>query len=145
MSRNKVPLFFASGLIFCALLSQEAIKDNMQAASNLREEVAKNSKVEMSLMASQQHQETQAQIARQRYERGCLRVKGYLQSGEPVWKNNRPLPAGTVVCDDHGNTGVLIPADFDRDNRLNAVVGQIAFAGNPPALVEETTPIRYVR
>ncbi|AUT00879.1 hypothetical protein CLI64_10990 [Nostoc sp. CENA543] len=97
-------------------------------------------------IATQEYSRELAEIANQRYQNGCIRVEGYLQSGKPVIKDGKQLPANAIVCDNFGNTGVLIPADFDEDGRLNAVVGKIAYTGSaPPANHEEPAYVRYVK
>ncbi|WP_414579120.1 hypothetical protein [Anabaena sp. CCY 9402-a] len=99
--------------------------------------IANNNLKRNEQLATQEYSKELAEIANQRYQDGCLRIGGYLQSGKPIIKDGKQLPAGVTVCDRHGNTGVLVPADFDGDGRVNAVAGKIAFTGSPPVDIEE--------
>ncbi|MBD2409492.1 hypothetical protein FACHB389_10720 [Nostoc calcicola FACHB-389] len=150
--RNKVNIIFGIGFLGCIFISQDAIKANIQSANLVREKVQFNLNQENLLRASQQHSEAEATIAEQRYSNGCYLVDGDLVQGEPVYnqKTKKALVRGTIVCDRKGNTGKLIPRDFDRDGRLNAVVGEPAFTGNPPTFNKPTTDqnnqiVRYIR
>jgi len=84
----------------------------------------------MELRASQQATQMNAQIAQQRYQAGCLKLRSALVQGEPVFQNGSPLPKGTIVCDRFGNTGKLVPRDFDKDGKYVPVVAETAFTGN---------------
>ncbi|WP_144427543.1 hypothetical protein [Nostoc piscinale] len=116
----------------------------MRAASIIREQVGINSLAEMKLQSANDHAASQARIAAERYANGCFMVSGLLTQGAPIYnpKNGRALARGVVVCDRFGNTGVLIPADFDRDGKENAVVGLPAF-GNPPADGIDTKEVKF--
>ncbi|BAY78747.1 hypothetical protein NIES25_52240 [Nostoc linckia NIES-25] len=149
LRRNKVNILFGLGVIGCLAISQDAIKANIQSANSLREKVQFNAHQEMSLKASQQHAEAEAAIAEERYKKGCYLVEGDLVQGEPIYnpKTKKALTRGITVCDRKGNTGKLVPRDFDRDGRQNAVVGEPAFTGNVPSFQEkndrETQIVRY--
>ncbi|MBD2457993.1 hypothetical protein H6G80_28500 [Nostoc sp. FACHB-87] len=99
------------------------------------------------MQASNDHAQAQAEIANQRYAAGCFMVDGLLIQGKPIYdpKTRKALARGVVVCDRYGNTGRLIPADFDKDGKLNAVVGEVAFTGNPPIDGVDTKQVRYIR
>lgn len=88
------------------------------------------------LKLSQQEAEQKSEIANERYQKGCLPVvsddQDYYVSlielspvVDPI--TQVPLPAGSVVCDAHGNTAVLV--DLDGDPNTAAVASNFAFTG----------------
>lgn len=125
-------LFF--GTCICLAISSENIKANLSAISHLQQTVQKNSAQEWHLRASQQSAQTQALIAKQRYQQGCVMVVAMkdpnsftsLELGKPVIDRIRktPLPVGTIVCDANGNTARIIQG-YEKP-----VVGDIAFTGD---------------
>ncbi|MHC0068795.1 hypothetical protein ACWATR_39045 [Nostoc sp. UIC 10890] len=150
LRRNQVKILGSAALSVLLYFSQDSIKGNIQATNIVREQVQFNATQEMKLRASQQHSEVEAEIAEERYSKGCYLVDGDLVQGEPVFntKTKKPLVRGTIVCDRKGNTGKLVPRDFDQDGRKNAVVGEPAFTGNVPLDEEKPQPtqiVRYIR
>lgn len=135
IKRNPVSALFGIGVLACLALSSSNVKQQMQSISQVRELAQQNSAKEMRLRAVEDFMNQQAQIASNRYKAGCVMVVAMkspqdytsLTEGQPVLDRVRkkPLPAGTVVCDANGNTGVLEPGVDDTP-----VVGSMAFTGN---------------
>lgn len=135
IKRNPIPTAFGIGIVASLLISQGNIRENAKTLGEVREMAQANTAKEMRLRASQQASEGQAEIAEQRYQKGCLAVVAQsdpsaftsLTEGQPVLDRVRkvPLPLGTLICDAYGNTGKIIP-----DSQGNPVVGELAFTGN---------------
>ncbi|WP_414587422.1 hypothetical protein [Scytonema sp. PCC 10023] len=138
--RNPVSVLFGVGILACLALSSGNVKQQMQSLSQVRELAQQNSAKEMKLRATEDFMKQQAEIAANRYKSGCVMVVAMknpnyytaLSEGQPVIDRVRriPLPAGTVVCDSNGSTGILEPAADGTP-----VVSAIAFTGDR-ALVE---------
>lgn len=89
------------------------------------------------LKLSQQEADQKSVIANERYQEGCLPVvspdqRSYvsLVLNQPVVDSASgvPLPVGSVVCDAHGNTGVI--TDDDGDPNTYGLVQKMAFTGD---------------
>ena len=134
IKRNPISTAFVVGIIGCFALSSGNIQQNMESINQVRDIAQHNAANEMKLRASQQSAEAQAEIAKSRYQSGCVMVvamkdpKSYtsLSEGQPVLDRVRktPLPAGTIVCDANGNTGKIVLVQGEP------VVGEMAFTGN---------------
>ncbi|BAU13062.1 hypothetical protein LEP3755_35980 [Leptolyngbya sp. NIES-3755] len=134
--RNK----FNIGLLIVAAIATLASKDNIasnaQQMGQLREKMQTNTAQQMDLLASEDDKAEKEKIAIARYQRGCLFVVAVkdpskfaaLQENQPVRDHTTgfPLPAGTTVCDEGGNTGEIIR---DAATRI-PVVKNLAFTGN---------------
>lgn len=102
--------------------------------NQLRTEAARLQERSHVLQLTQQEIAAADEIARHRFEHGCIPVvapdlENYasLVDGQPVVDRTTgvPLPIGTVVCDAHGNTGVMVP-----DQSGSPVVGAMAYTGD---------------
>jgi hypothetical protein len=150
LERNPMTAVFFFGTCVCLAVSSGNIKANLSAVSQLQQTVRENSAQEWRLRASQQSAQTQAAIAKQRYEEGCVMVVAMkdpnsftsLSVGQPVIDRVRKteLPVGTIVCDANGNTARIVPGN-DK-----SVVGEIAFTGDRKVVEEakKRTNKRYV-
>lgn len=105
------------------------------------------------LKLAQQEQEQKELIALERYQQGCLPVvdssgANYvtLVLNMPVIDraSGHPLPVGSIVCDAHGNTGVIV--DDDTDHTTPGVVQRMAFTGDRQAIdvaLSQFSPAHY--
>lgn len=150
--RNKGTVIFAALTLGSFALNQGAFRSNLAAMTRAQEATQANIAKEMLLQVSQQQAQAQAQIAAERYGSGCVLVVAKhapntyvsLGEGEPVIdrERNAPLPAGTIVCDAHGNTGKIV-----KDASGAPVVGEMAFTGDRSVIDQRTaqaSQIRYV-
>jgi hypothetical protein len=100
----------------------------------LKNQIASNNQQTELLNQSRDFEQRQSKIAESRYEKGCIPVvaknnpRKYvgLVERRPVLDqvSKQPLPVGSIVCDAHGNTGVVIR--FSEE----VGVGNMAFTGN---------------
>lgn len=135
IKRHPVSAAFGVGIIGCLALSSGNIQKNMDSFAAVRDVAQKNNQADMMLHTNQEAAEAQAEIAKQRYQSGCVMVVSMqhpdsytsLTEGQPVLDRVRktPLPAGTVVCDANGNTARTVPGM----NKI-PVVGELAFTGD---------------
>ncbi len=137
IKRNPINATFGVLLIGCLALSSGNVKDNFQTIGATKKTTQFNIAKNYELTASQQDAESQAVIANQRYQSGCLMLSTngkfvHLAQAITVIDPDRrtPLPKGTLVCDAFGNTGRLAPRDFDRDGTYTTVITETAFTGN---------------
>jgi hypothetical protein len=137
IKRNPINVTFGVLLIGCLALSSGNIKDNFQTIGATKKTTQFNIAKNYELTASQQDAESQAEIANQRYQSGCLMLETngkfvHLAQAITVIDPDRktPLPKGTLICDSYGNTGRLAPRDFDRDGIFTTVITETAFTGN---------------
>lgn len=99
----------------------------------MRAEASRISNRSNTLQLAQQETEESAAIADIRYRDSCLPVVDLesqqhyvsLVEGKPVIDSvsGEPLPGGTVVCDAHGNTAVLVAEDGKAVARHFAYTG----------------------
>ncbi|WP_059001154.1 hypothetical protein [Leptolyngbya sp. NIES-2104] len=136
LQRNK----FNIGLLVVAAIATIASKDNIatnvQQMGQLRNQMQSNTAQQMDLLASEDDKAEKEKIAIARYQRGCLFVVAVkdpskfaaLQEDQPVRDRTTgfPLPAGTTVCDEGGNTGEIVRDATTR----TPVVKHLAFTGN---------------
>lgn len=111
------------------------ISRNMRSLSITREVIAANTSQQQLLEEQLALEKSQAAVAEARYKNGCTIVVAVnsprnlatLVEGEPVLDRTtkKPLPAGTVVCDANGQTGVII-----SNEQKQLVVGHLAFTGD---------------
>jgi outer membrane murein-binding lipoprotein Lpp len=121
--------------------------------SQVRAEADRMGQEMNSLKLSQQEAEMEREIANERYASGCLPVvdptgANYVTlvlNGYVVDKaSEQPLPVGAIVCDAHGNTGVV--KDDDSDPVTPGVVQDMAFTGDRDLIVSSLSkfdPARY--
>ena len=135
IKRNPVSATFGVSIIGCLLISSSNVQRNMQSFSAFRDEAQKNNVADMRLRSSIDATQAQSEIAKQRYQSGCVMVVSMkhpndytsLSEGQPVLDRVRktPLPIGTIVCDANGNTARIVPGQ-DK----TPVVGELAFTGD---------------
>jgi hypothetical protein len=137
IQRNPINTAFGLAMVGCLVLSSGNVKDNFQTIGETKKITQFNIAKNYELTASQQDAESQAEIANQRYQSGCLMLSTngkfvHLSQAATVIDPERktPLPKGTLVCDSYGNTGRLAPRDFDRDGIFTTVITETAFTGN---------------
>lgn len=137
IQRNPVNATFGALLIGCLALSSGNVKANFESIDATKKTTQFNAAKNLELTASQQDVESQAEIANQRYQSGCLMLSTnnkfvHLAQAITVIDPDRktPLPKGTLVCDAFGNTGRLAPRDFDQDGVFVTVITETAFTGN---------------
>jgi hypothetical protein len=100
IKRNPIPTAFGIGIVASLLISQGNIRENAKTLGEVREMAQANTAKEMRLRASQQASEGQAEIAEQRYQKGCLAVVAQsdpsaftsLTEGQPVLDRVRKTP-----------------------------------------------------
>lgn len=134
-------LLFAGLIALTAVPSLGNVKGFTGEVARARAEADRIGQDMTELQLSQQEAEQKAVVALERYANGCVPVVDNtqtkyvsLQLNVPVIDSVtlQPLPAGTVVCDAHGNTGVM--TDDDNDQSTPAVVQKMAFTGDKPAV-----------
>jgi hypothetical protein len=137
IQRNPINVTFGVLMLGCLALSSGNVKANFQSIDATKKITQFNSAKNLELTASQQDAESQAEIANQRYQSGCLmlvsngRLVHLAQAITVIDPDTRkPLPKGTLVCDSFGNSGKLAPRDFDRDGIFVTVITESAFTGN---------------
>lgn len=135
--RNPVNTAFGVLMIGCLALSSGNVKANFQSIDATKKTTQFNAAKNLELTASQQDAESQAEIANQRYQSGCLMLVDngkfvHLAQAITVIDPDRktPLPKGTLICDSFGNTGKLAPRDFDQDGVFVTVITETSFTGN---------------
>ena len=144
--RNPVSTAFGMGVLGCLAISSGNITKTMNSMAQVRDEAQRNNMVDMLLHTSQEAAESQAEIAKQRYQSGCVMVVSMqhpdsytsLTEGQPILDRVRktPLPVGTIVCDANGNTARIVQG-LDK----TPVVGELAFTGSRK--VVETARLRH--
>ena len=139
MAQNYVNAAIAGAALITAIPSLGGFLQSTGNLTSLRSEAARAGERNHALTLAQQEATAAAEIARQRFEAGCVPVVSQdqqtyvsLVEGQPVVDSATgiPLPVGTLVCDAHGNTGVMVATDGG-----GPVVGLVAFVGDR-ALVE---------
>lgn len=128
-------IIFGCLIVASIAASSNDISRNMRSLSLTREVIASNTNQQRLLEEQLALEKSQAVIAKARYQNGCTIVVAVnsprnlatLVEGEPVLDRTtkKPLPAGTVVCDANGQTGVIIAND-----QKQLVVGRMAFTGD---------------
>ncbi|MBD2261123.1 hypothetical protein [Pseudanabaena sp. FACHB-2040] len=131
-------LLFAGLVALTAIPSLGNLKSFSGEVARARAEADRIGQDMTELQLAQQEAEQKAAIADERYRTGVVPVvdlatQGHyvtLSKNQPVLDSltRQPLPAGTVVADANGNTGVLV--DDDNDPTTPAVVQKMAFTGN---------------
>lgn len=141
MKFKPVHLVFGGLVLATAIPSLNNLKGFTGEVAKARAEADRIGRDMTELQLSQQEAEQKAAVAIERYQNGCLPVVDNtqtqyvsLQLNQPVIDSvtYQPLPAGTVVCDAHGNTGVM--TDDDNDPNTPPVVQKLAFTGDKAAV-----------
>ncbi len=137
IQRNPINTAFGLAMLGCLILSSGNVKNNFETIGATKKTTQFNLAKNYELTASQQDAESQAEIANQRYQSGCLMlsVNGKFvhlsQAARVIDPDQKtPLPKGTLICDSYGNTGRLAPRDFDGDGIYTTVITETAFTGN---------------
>lgn len=129
-------LFFGGVVLVSAIPSLGSLGQLSGQINEARTEAKRISGDMVELRLSQQEAEQKAAIAIQRYEKGCIPVVSDDQARYVTLIENRPvidtssrvsLPAGSLVCDAHGNTAELV--DDDGDATTPAIAQSFAFTG----------------
>ncbi|MGI8502061.1 MAG: hypothetical protein ACR2LR_13120 [Hassallia sp.] len=144
---------YNSQIIFSCLIagslafSSNDITRNMRSLSQTREIISANTNQQQLLDEQLALEKSQATAAAARYKAGCTIVVAVnsprnlatLVEGDPVLDRTtkKPLPAGTVVCDGNGQTGVII-----RNAQRQLVVGQMAFTGDRELAIAQIKKIK---
>jgi hypothetical protein len=136
--RNQSKIVWGTLILTSLAFSSNDIKYNLQQITQIKEGVRENSEKLQDLGKLSDFVKLQAEVAEERYKAGCLILADKdgrfinLQQGQTVVDpvKGTPLAKYTVVCDASGNTGVLLPRDFDGDGRKTTVAADIAFTGN---------------
>ncbi len=133
LQRNKVNLVLLVVAAIATISSKDNIAQNAAQMGELRQKMQSNSSQQMDLLASEDHRAELEKIAIARYQQGCKFVVASrninqlvsLQEGKPVLDlaTNYPIAAGSVVCDEAGNTAEIIPGH-------PPVASRFAFTGN---------------
>lgn len=129
--------------VFGIASNMGSFKANQQASSQIklqRQEIAQEN---TQLRIAEQVASERAEIAGDRYTRGCVlvvsgsdaRLAASIAQGKPVldWATGNPLPDETVVCDPYGNTGII----------ADGVVAQTAFTGNQEVINQRLQQAQY--
>lgn len=129
--KHKSSIIFGGLTLLSLIYSSGDINRSMSAIASLKQEIATQSEQQTKLEQQLAFEEEQAKIAEARYQKGCLPVVATVYPHKYVSITlgkiikdritREPLPAGTVVCDANGATGVIDEG---------GAVGAIAFTGN---------------
>ena len=132
-----IHIFFGLDLVAAAIPSLGGVQNFSGEVNQARFEAKRLGQDMTELKLSQQEAMQKAEVAAQRYRDGCIPVVSSDQTqyvtlvkNKPVVDNASkvPLPAGSVVCDAHGNTAMLV--DDDQVPDTAAVAQAFAFTGN---------------
>ena len=128
-------IIFGCLIVASVAASSNDISRNMRSLSITREVIATNTNQQRLLEEQLALEKSQATVAEARYKSGCAIVVAVnsprnlatLVEGESVLDRTtkKPLPAGTVVCDANGQTGVIV-----SNEQKQLVVGRMAFTGD---------------
>ncbi|MBD1876241.1 hypothetical protein H6F75_22400 [Nodosilinea sp. FACHB-131] len=128
---------FALAIIGTAIPSISNLGDFASKVTTARAEASRIGDDMTELTLSQQEQAQKNEVAIARYETGCIPVVSVDQQryvslvlNLPVIDSasNQPIPVGSMVCDAHGNTGVI--TDDDSDPTTPGVTQKMAFTGD---------------
>lgn len=129
-------LLLGGAVLISAIPSLGGLGQLSGQISEARTEAKRISADMVELKLSQQEAEQKAAVAIKRYEYGCIPVvspdqRQYVSliENSPVVDTSSgvPLPAGSLVCDAHGNTAELV--DDDSDPTTAAIAQSFAFTG----------------
>jgi hypothetical protein len=131
---HKVPLALAALVGISALANSDSIRQSYESFAQYRDaNMALSSSTRM-LEVSQRATKKSAEIARQRFENGCVPVASPDNRTVPIAPTEgqtvidpttgASLPVGTVVCYISGHTGVLESSEGEVP-----IVSEIAFTG----------------
>ncbi|MBW4419828.1 MAG: hypothetical protein KME13_11435 [Myxacorys californica WJT36-NPBG1] len=133
LQRNKVNIGIGIVALIATVASIPNMAQNAQQMGTLREKMNAQTAEQMDILASEDDKTEKEKIADARYERGCIFVVALsdktklanIQEGRPVLDGvtKFPLAAGSVVCDDSGNTAEIIKGKPPTASKL-------AFTGN---------------
>ncbi|MBW4443294.1 MAG: hypothetical protein KME10_19040 [Plectolyngbya sp. WJT66-NPBG17] len=133
LQRNKVNIALLIIAAIATLTSQDSIRANFSQMGELRSKMQANSSQQMDILADEDHRAELEKIAIARYQGGCKFVVASkdpttlvsLQDGRPVidLKTKYPIAAGTIVCDESGNTAEIVKGK-------PPVASKFAFTGN---------------
>lgn len=117
-----------------------------------RQQRAQQQQTQARLQLSQDAAKQKDQIARQRYQSGCVMVVSStdktkltaITEGQPVTDSARnvPLSVGNIVCDANGLTGEIIPNPSDPKT---PVVGNTAFTSDREIVAQAVKRYRGTR
>lgn len=148
--KHKLEITFGALASIAALFSHGDIQRSMNGLSEDRLRISNNASVQRRLEENAELVKAKAAIAEQRYKDGCTivvvvnspRNLATLVEGETVLDrtSKKSLPAGTVVCDVNGNTGVLA---VNTDGV--PVVTDMAFTGDRQLALNLISKIRGAR
>ncbi|MBD1917438.1 MULTISPECIES: hypothetical protein [Cyanophyceae] len=128
---------FALAIIGTAIPSVSNLGNFASQVSTARAEASRIGDDMTELTLSQQEQAQKNEVAIARYQNGCIPVVSADQLSYvslvlnlPVIDSvsGQPIPVGSVVCDAHGNTGVI--TDDDSAPNTPGVTQKMAFTGD---------------
>ncbi|MBD2115242.1 MULTISPECIES: hypothetical protein [Cyanophyceae] len=128
---------FTLAIVGTAIPSVSNLGDFTSSVANARAEADRIGQDMTELQLSQQEQSQKNEVAIARYQDGCIPVVSADQLSYvslvlnlPVLDSvsNQPIPVGSIVCDAHGNTGVIV--DDDSDTSTPGVTQKMAFTGD---------------
>lgn len=118
-------------------------KTNQQASDQIKQQRLEIAQQNTQLRIAEQVTAERAEIAGDRYSRGCVLVvsgenpnqAASIAEGKPVldWATGNPLPDNTVVCDPYGNTGVIV----------EGVISKTAFTGDQEVINQRLQQSQY--
>jgi hypothetical protein len=145
--KHKTEIIFVSVALIAALFSHKDIQKGMDSLASEKERVSLKTAEKRRLEESQELVKTRAAIAEQRYKDGCTIVVAVnsprnlatLVEGETVLDrtSKKSLPAGTVVCDGNGSTGILA-----SNAEGIPVTTDLAYTGNRQLAIEQVRKIK---
>jgi len=128
---------FALAILGTAIPSVSNLGDFTSKVTIARAEASRIGQDMTALTLAQQEQAQKNEVALARYQQGCIPVVSADQQryvslllNFPVIDSasGQPIPVGSIVCDAHGNTGVI--TDDDSDPSTPGVTQKMAFTGD---------------
>jgi hypothetical protein len=128
---------FALAILGTAIPSVSNLGDFTSKVTIARAEASRIGQDMTALTLAQQEQAQKNEVALARYQQGCIPVVSADQQryvslllNLPVIDSasGQPIPVGSIVCDAHGNTGVI--TDDDSDPSTPGVTQKMAFTGD---------------
>lgn len=132
---RKVPIALAALVGISALFNFDSIKASYQSFAEYRDANISLAAQNRMMKTTQRASKRSAEIARQRFENGCIPVASPHNKAIPIAptegatlvdnETGEPFPEGTVVCYITGHTAVLRKTD---DGSM-PIISEIAFTG----------------
>lgn len=139
IKRYPIESILIAGFAIAIACDSPHILEQLRSSSELRSIAEANNNKNMRMRVALQFAADSADIARQRYETGCLVILdrtdknqyASIVEGKPVKdRSDSLIPQNTIVCDGYGNTAIISLV------KGLPVATQVAFTGDRTAIVK---------